>query len=278
MPSPNAAQGRAGNTEDPTVRKKEENNPQAGPDPWDVVPAGRNLIPAGTTIHAPKEDTRWPAPTALQGDRNGNHGFNSLAISQAKACGHPASPAGKGGNRKARNTSHTRQLEDLLLEEEHGCLTLPQGLPQPCTHGGQPREQSLQHLPEQTEKATEKMSLEQDSQEATARGQSCPTAVPTPGSHCSQGQQGAETTKGVFQTKAPWLKCQHSVWVPWTRAGCDPCQPGDISHTGAGERSRLSSVVSVPPALSTCPWHTRFWQCMETFGHRMRVGGDTKRD
>lgn len=69
------------------------------------------------------------SPTALQGDRNGNHGFNSLATYQAKACGHPASPAGKGGNRKARNTSHTRRLEDLLLEEERGCLTLPQGCP-----------------------------------------------------------------------------------------------------------------------------------------------------
>lgn len=30
------------------------------------------------------------------------------------------SPAGKGGDRKARNTSHTRQLEDLLREEEPG--------------------------------------------------------------------------------------------------------------------------------------------------------------
>lgn len=132
--------------------KKEENNSQAGPDPWDVLPAGRNLILAGTTIHAPKEDARWPAPTALQGDRNSNHGFNSLATYQAKACGHPANPAGKGGDRKSRNTSHTRQLEDLLLEEEHGCLTLPQGLPRPakgaelaapsCTESGKARGKS----------------------------------------------------------------------------------------------------------------------------------------
>lgn len=43
----------------PCVRQtaqKEENNPVAGPDPWDILPAGRNLILAGTTIHAPKED------------------------------------------------------------------------------------------------------------------------------------------------------------------------------------------------------------------------------
>lgn len=84
----------------------------------------------------PQRRTLASAPTALQGDRNGNHGFNSLATHQAKACGHPARPAGKGGNRKARNTSHTRQLQDLPLEEERGCLTLPQALPRPRSHGG----------------------------------------------------------------------------------------------------------------------------------------------
>lgn len=36
--------------------EKEENNLQAGPDPWDRLPVGRNLILAGTTIHAPKEN------------------------------------------------------------------------------------------------------------------------------------------------------------------------------------------------------------------------------
>lgn len=150
MPSSSAAQGHAGNTEDPTVCKKDgkERGKQSS---GRTRSLGRTSCreesnPSRNYDPCPKEDTRRPAPTALRGDRNGNHGFNSLATYQAKACGHPASPAGKGGNRKARNTSHTRQLEDLLLEEECGCLTLPQGLPWPRTRGGQPREQSLQHL------------------------------------------------------------------------------------------------------------------------------------
>lgn len=176
----------------------------------------------------PQRRTLVSAPTALQGDRNGNQGFNSLATRQAKACGHPASPLGKGGNRKARNTSHTRQLQDLLLEEERGCLTLPQALPR-----GQPREQSWQHLRAPSQERPEgTASLEQDSQEATAPGQSCPSAVPTPGSLCSPGQQGAETTKGAFQADAPWLKGQRSAWVLWRRAGCDPCKPRDIPTPG----------------------------------------------
>lgn len=91
-------------------------------------------------------------------------------------------------------------------------------------------------------------------------------------------QQGAETTKGAFQSKSPWLKRQHSAWVLWTRAGCDPCKPRDISFTGAVERSRLPSVLSVPPAHSTHTWHTHFWQPMGTFGHRRRESRDTKHE
>lgn len=100
-------------------------------------------------------------------------------------------------------------------------LTLPQG---------QPREQSWQHLRAPSQERPEgTVSLEQDSQEATAPGQSCPSAVPTPGSLCSPG---AETTKGAFQADAPWLKGQRSAWVPWTRAACDPCTPRDIPTPG----------------------------------------------
>lgn len=128
LPSSNAAQGCVGNTEDPTELKKdakEEKSPQAEPEPWDVLHANRNLIRARTTIHAPKQVARRPAPTALQRDRNGNHGFNSLANYQAKASGHPANPTGKGGNRKARNTSHASQPEVLLVEEERSRPTSP---------------------------------------------------------------------------------------------------------------------------------------------------------
>lgn len=57
-PSLKAAQGRAANSEllYTTVYKKDSNErgkqSLAGADPWDAVPAGRNLILAGTTIHS----------------------------------------------------------------------------------------------------------------------------------------------------------------------------------------------------------------------------------
>lgn len=194
--------------------RKEENRPQAGPEPWDILHAKRNLILARTTIYARKQDARQPAPTALQRDRNGNHGFNSLANYQAKASGHFANPRGKGGNRKARNTSHASQLEDSLLEKECGHLASPQGLPQPCAHRVQPREQHLQHFNAWGQaRSRGRVSLEQDSKKSTARGQSRPAAASMPGLRCSLGQQGAETTKGAFQANAPWLQYQRSAWA-----------------------------------------------------------------
>lgn len=219
-------QGRAANTEDTTVYKtdskergkqslgrnrslgqKEENNPWAGADPWDVVPARRNLILAGTPIHAPKEDAGQPAPTAGPGDRNGNHGFNSLATSQGRACGHPASPAGKGGNMKAEIPA-TQGSWRICSWRKSVALTLPQGLPwgtakgaelaaPPCTGAG---------------KAIEKLSLEHDSQESTAPGQSCPTAVPMPGSHSVSKEQRPQ--KGLFKPNLP-AQCVGTVDKSW---------------------------------------------------------------
>jgi len=169
-----------------------------------VLRARRNLVLAGTTIHAPKQDACGSAPTALQRDGEGNHGLNSLANHQATASGHPANPTGKGGNRKARNTSRASQLDDLLVEEERGCLASPQGLPPPRTHGVQPREQHPNARGQARPRG--RVSPGQDSEEPAARAQSRPAAVPTPGLRCSLGQPGAETTKGAFQGNAPWLR------------------------------------------------------------------------
>lgn len=211
--------------------KKEEDSPRAGPEPWDVLCAKRNLILAGTTIHAPKQDAHRRAPTALQRDRNSNHGFNSLASHQAKASGHPANPSGKGGNRKARNTSHASRPEDSLEEEECGRLASPQGLPRLRAHGLQPQAQHLN--------AWGQASLQQDSEKPTARGQSRPTAVPTPGLRHSLGQQGAETTKGAFQANAPGLQHQRRAWATRQELAAVPYKPSYVSHTGATEGNGL---------------------------------------
>ena len=100
------------------------------------------------------------------------------------------------------------------MEEECGRLASPQGLPWPRAHGAQPREQCLQHLNAWGQaRSRGRVSLRQDSEKSTARGESHPAAVPMPGLCCSLGQQGAETTKGAFQANVPWLQCQRSAWA-----------------------------------------------------------------
>lgn len=246
--------------------QKEENNPQAGPDPWDTLPAGRNLILAGTTIRAPKEDAGRPAPTET--------GTVITALTPWQLT--KPEPAGILQAQRGKEETGKREIPATQAAggfAPGGRMRLPD-----LAAGAAPamHPQGAEHRAPSQERPEGKVSPEQDSHEATAPGLSCPSAVPTPGSLCSPGQRGAETTKGAFQTDAPRLKGQRSAWVLWTRAGCDPCRPRDISHTGAMERSRLSSVVSVPPAHSPRTWHTRFWQSMGTFGHRMRGGRDTK--
>lgn len=77
-----------------------------------------------------------------------------------------------------------------------------------------------------------------------------------------QGHAALQTTKGAFQTNAPWLKRQHSAWVLCTRAGCVPAGPGTFPTPGlwkgAGFHQRCLHTQHTPHTLGTLisgsPW------------------------
>lgn len=222
LPSSIAAQGRVGNTEDLTEFKKEakERGKQSSVRTRVLGCASCQEEPN------PSRNSGFMPQSRMHTGLHPRHCKETGTVIMVfipwqvtKASGHATNPTGKGGNRKARNTSHTSQEEDLLVEEEHGC---PGCTPTRSGQGSSSCSTSVLGPGEVTGQGEPG----QDSEEPAAHRQSRPAAFPTPGLCCSSGHQGAETTKGAFQAKAPRLQRQHSAWAmtakSWLRSPTSP--------------------------------------------------------
>lgn len=270
LPSSIAAQGRVGNTEDLTEIKKdaEERAKQSSvrTRALGCTSCQEEPNPSRNSGFMPQSRMH----TGLHPRRCKETGTVIMAFipwQVTKASGHAANPTGKGGNRKARNTSHASQGDDSLVEEERGC---PGCTATGSSQGSSDCSTSVLGPGEATG---------QDSEEPAAHGQSRPAALPTPGLRCSPGQQGAETTKGAFQAKAPRLQRQRSAWAMTAKSWLQSPRSPVVFHARELQKGAVFSHWCLYPQLhSARTQNVCFWKSTEMFGHRTRADRDTKPD